>query len=92
MLFSWGARSSYYASKEILRHLAIRNKQVTIISNNCWGGFMYQSCRIKYNSPFIGLYMYAPEYIALLRNLKYNLSQPLRFIKHEQSKYNTGVS
>lgn len=81
------ARSSYYASKEILRHLAIRNKQVTIISNNCWGGFMYQSCRIKYNSPFIGLYMYAPEYIALLRNLKYNLSQPLRFIKHEQSKY-----
>ena len=82
-----GARSSYYASKEILRHLAIRNKQVTIISNNCWGGFMYQSCRIKYNTPFIGLYMYAPEYIALLRNLKYNLSQPLRFIKHEQSKY-----
>lgn len=82
-----GARSSYYASKEFLRHLAIRNKQVTIISNNCWGGFMYQSCRIKYNSPFIGLYMYAPEYIALLRNLKYNLSQPLRFIKHDQSKY-----
>lgn len=31
--------------------------------------------------------MYAPEYIALLRNLEYNLSQPLRFIKHEQSKY-----
>ena len=46
------ARSSYYACKEILRHQAICNKQVTIISNNCWGGFMYQSCRIKYNSPF----------------------------------------
>lgn len=87
-----GARSSYYASKEILRHLAIRNKQVTIISNNCWGGFMYQSCRIKYNSPFIGLYMYAPEYIALLRNLKYNLSQPLHFITYEQSKYKGIVS
>ncbi len=87
-----GARSSYYASKEILRHLAIRNKQVTIISNNCWGGFMYQSCRIKYNTPFIGLYMYAPEYIALLRNLKYNLSQPLHFITYEQSKYKGIVS
>ena len=81
------ARNAFYSVKEKIRSIRIRNKQVTIISNNCWGGFMYQSCRIKYNSPFIGLYMYAPEYIALLRNLKYNLSQPLRFIKHEQSKY-----
>ena len=48
---------------------------------------MYQSCRLPYNTPFIGLYMYAPEYVALLRNLKYNLSQPIRFIKHSQSKY-----
>lgn len=81
------ARNAFYSVKEKIRSIRIRNKQVTIISNNCWGGFMYQSCRIKYNSPFIGLYMYAPEYIALLRNLKYNLSQPLRFIKHEQSIY-----
>ena len=81
------ARNAFYSVKEKIRSIRIRNKQVTIISNNCWGGFMYQSCRIKYNTPFIGLYMYAPEYIALLRNLKYNLSQPLRFIKHDQSKY-----
>lgn len=80
-------RSAFYSSMKKFRKIRIRNKNVTIISNNCWGGFMYQSCKLKYNSPFIGLYMYAPEYIALLRNLKYNLTQSLHFIKHEQSKY-----
>lgn len=48
---------------------------------------MYQSCHCPYNSPFVGLYMYAPEYIALLRNLRENLQQPLRFIRTEDSKY-----
>ena len=86
-----GARNLYYSSKVMMRHLLIRNKYVSIISNNCWGGFMYQSCNLKYNSPFIGLYMYAPEYMALLRNLRYNLAQPLHFIKHEQSKYRVVV-
>lgn len=84
---SGGARKMLYSIRDMKRSLAIRNKNVTIISNNCWGGFMYQSCKLRYSSPFIGLYMYAPEYIALLRNLRYNLVQPLHFIKHEQSKY-----
>lgn len=82
-----GARNTYYTYKVWKRQHSIRNKYVTVISNNCWSGFMYQSCRLKYNSPFIGLYLYAPEYIALLRNLKHNLSQPLHFINHAQSKY-----
>lgn len=82
-----GVRNIYYTCKVWKRQHLIRNKHVTVISNNCWGGFMYQSCRLPYNTPFIGLYMYAPEYVALLRNLKYNLSQPIRFIKHSQSKY-----
>lgn len=85
-------RTLLYSSKVIVRHLSLRNKRVTVVSNNCWGGFMCQSCKLKYNSPFIGLYLYAPEYIALLRNLKYNLSLPLHFIKHEQSKYKDVVS
>lgn len=44
-------------------YLFIKNKNVSIISNNCWGGFMYQEHRLRYNSPFIGLFLYAPELI-----------------------------
>lgn len=85
-------KNFYYAFQKNIRHATIRNREVTIISNNCWGGFMYQSCSLPYNSPFIGLCMYAPEYIALLRNLKANLNQPLHFIKHDDSKYKDIVS
>lgn len=52
------------------RKARIKNKEITIISNNCWGGFMYQSCGLQYNTPLIGLYFYAPEYIKLLKDLK----------------------
>ncbi len=77
----------YYKIKKLWYSYTIKNKNISIISNNCWGGFMYQSCGLKYNSPFIGLYMYAPEYIKLLSNLKENLKEPIIFISIEQSKY-----
>lgn len=69
------------------RKARIKNKEITIISNNCWGGFMYQSCGLQYNTPLIGLYFYAPEYIKLLKDLKNNIEKPIIFIPKEKSKY-----
>lgn len=70
-----------------IRYFFIKNKEISIISNNCWGGFMYQRYNLKYNSPFIGLFIYAPDYIKLLKNLEENLKLQLQFIKAEESKY-----
>lgn len=80
-------KNFFYKMIRWYRSCAIRNKEITIISNNCWGGFMYQSCKLQYNSPFVGLYMYAPEYILLLEDLEKNLQQHLHFITNEESKY-----
>lgn len=77
----------YHKIIKWIRNHSIKNKSVTVISNNCWGGFMYQSCNLPYNSPLIGLYFYAPEYIKFLENLKYNLEQPIRFISKAESRY-----
>lgn len=77
----------YYLILKWWRSHTIKNKTISIISNNCWGGFMYQSCGLGYNSPFIGLYMYAPEYIRMLQNITENLKQPIKFINQGQSKY-----
>lgn len=71
--------------KVINNNRKLLNKDFTIISDNCWGNFMYQEVNVKYNSPFIGLFIYAPDYIKLLQNLKYYIGQDLTFIKH--SKY-----
>lgn len=83
-----GARKCKNDLLTYYRSLKVENKNITIISNNCWGGFMYQSCKLLYSSPFIGLYMYAPDYIKLLKNLRKNLQKPIHFISAEQSKYN----
>ena len=71
------------------RSLLIKNRKVTIISNNCWGGFMYQSCRLQYQSPFIGLFVWASDYIFLLEHFDDFLFSDayFHFINKEQSKY-----
>lgn len=65
----------------------IRNTDFTIISNNCWGGFIYQMLKLPYNSPTIGLFMYASDYVEFCSNIKYYLNQEMVFIEHKDSKY-----
>lgn len=64
----------------------LKNKDFSLISNNCWGGQVPQDLGIEYKSPFAGLFLYAPCYINLLKNLRKNMSQELVFVN--ESKYN----
>lgn len=64
----------------------IRNKNISIISNNCWGGIVSQFINIQYNSPFVGLFIFAPDYILLLKDFSM-INDEIRFIPREQSKY-----
>lgn len=70
-----------------LERRKLNNKNFCIISNNCWGGFIYQKFGIKYNTPTIGLFIYEKDYVKFCTNLKYYLSLPLKFIETKESKY-----
>ena len=67
--------------------IGLRNKGFTIISNNCWGGFVYQKFGLKYKSPFIGLFLFAPDYIKLLENFNELIFRDIKFINFKDSKY-----
>ncbi|MDU2670586.1 MAG: DUF1919 domain-containing protein [Clostridium sp.] len=56
-----------------------KNKDFSIISNNCWGGFVYQHLKLDYKTPFIGLFLLPDDYIKLLNNLEYYLGCNLKF-------------
>lgn len=58
----------------------------TIISNNCWGGMVYESYNLIKSSPTIGLFFMATDYIKFISNLPHYLSSELTFIKPEKSK------
>jgi uncharacterized protein (DUF1919 family) len=73
----WGLKEYRYRNKFRKR---LNNYDFTIISNNCWGGGIYETFGLTYNTPTVGLFFYAPCYIKFIENLKKNLQLELKFI------------
>lgn len=70
-----------------IRRLGLKNRNFSIISNNCWGGIVYDIFGLQYLSPTIGLYMFSDDYIRFCENLDYYLKLPVTEIKLEESRY-----
>lgn len=68
-------------------HIAsrVKTRDFCLISNNCWGAEVYRELKVPYNTPFVGLFLYAPCYIKLLQNLDSYLAADLDFV--DTSKY-----
>ena len=45
------------------RHKKLTNTNFTIISNNCWGGVIYESYDLPKNTPTAGMFFMADDYI-----------------------------
>ena len=69
------------------RNKKLKNKNFTIISNNCFAGVTYEYLNLPYLSPTIGLYFFAPEYIKFIKNIKYYCSLELESLDVKKSKY-----
>ena len=44
-------------------------KDICIISNDCWGGEFYKNTQRPFNTPFIGLFVLAEDYVDLCINI-----------------------
>ncbi len=80
-------KEKYIAISAPIRRKKLLKSDFTIISNNCWAGDVYRYFGLPYNTPTVGLYFWAEDYIKFLSNLKYYLKCPLTFITAEESKY-----
>ncbi len=63
----------------------VKNRHFTIVSDNDWGKRIYDDLGMDYHSPFIGMFIFAPDYIELLSNFEHYMKSPLKFTLH--SKY-----
>ena len=70
-----------------LRRKELNNTDFTIISNNCWGGVCYEWFDLPKQSPTVGMYFFANEYIHFLANLKDLLMLDLEIVSSKESKY-----
>lgn len=66
-------------------------KDFTIISNNCWGGILYEAYGLPKNSPTIGGYFFADDYIRFVSNLKHYLTSEIKMITVEESKHKNSI-
>ena len=65
----------------------LSNRDFTIISNNCWGGMIYESYGMRKLSPTVGMFFLADDYIRFVCDLKTYVNQPLTMIEPHNSKY-----
>ena len=63
------------------RRIGLHNTDFTIISNNCWGGCVYDQYGLQYRTPTIGLWMGAEDYIKFISDLDRYLNGSGDFIR-----------
>ena len=63
----------------LLMRRRLCNFNFAIVSNNCWAGRLYQDLGLTYTTPFVGLFLYADDFIRLLTNFNSINLTSLRF-------------
>lgn len=48
----------------------LKNRDFTIIANNCIAGCVYHDLGLRFDTPTVNLYIPFPDYILFLKNLK----------------------
>ena len=54
------------------------NTDVTILANNCNGGFIYHDLGLRFNSPTINMFFYYDHFFTFCENLDYYFKEKLR--------------
>lgn len=74
-------------SSNIKSTLNLKDKNFSIICNNCLGGLIYQHYNIEYRSPTVGLFFLAKDFVKFLNDINFYLSKQLEFITPKESMY-----
>lgn len=63
----------------------LKNRNFSIISNNCWGGVVYDRYALPYLTPTIGLWIPPKDYVKFLSNIQHYLDSDIEQISYERS-------
>lgn len=81
-------RNYYIRATASQRQKRLKDTSFTIISNNCWGGLVYESYGLPKQSPTVGAYFAPEEYLRFVSDLKHYLTDcEMTFVKPEDSRH-----
>ncbi|WP_337135833.1 DUF1919 domain-containing protein [Proteus terrae] len=65
--------------------ILLKNKEICIISNNCWGFRLYNILNKNYNTPFVGLFIKPNDFLFILNNLDLFINDDLEMSDFKES-------
>lgn len=77
----------WFRLKGFFISLFVSRRDFSVISNNCWGGWVYRILKMPYLSPTAGLFFMSGDYLKLVKNLHKYMDAELEFIPAESSRY-----
>lgn len=81
-------RNAYINLTASNRRKLIDNNNFTIISNNCWGGIIYESYGLEKSSPTVGMYFAPKEFIDFISNIEHYIKdEVIEFIPPEKARH-----
>lgn len=57
----------------VQKRLRLKNRDFSLISNNCNGGILCHELKVRFNTPIVNLYMSANDFIQFLEKMPYYL-------------------
>lgn len=68
----------------LVYRIPLKNRDFTIISNNCWGGHVYDRYALQYRTPTVGLWIPSADYLKFVGDLKGYLEKDLVQISYRE--------
>lgn len=69
----------------------LKNTDFSIIASNCNGTFILHDLGLRFNSPFVNLWLKPDDFIRFLTNIKYYLGCEMTFIREAGISYPIGL-
>ena len=60
---------------DFCKYVKLKERKISVISNDCWGGFLSESLLMEHRSPFKNLFLKDWDYLKCLNSLKYYCSE-----------------
>ena len=79
---------SFYLKKQRQR---LSNQDFSIIASNCNGALILHDLGLRFNSPFVNLWMKPKDFIKMLKDIQYYMSRELVFTKEDGIDYPVGL-
>ena len=70
-----------------INRLRLKNKHVSLLSNNCNGALILHDLRLRFNSPFVNLWLFPNDFVKYIKNIKHYMDCELQFEKYGDFPY-----